>query len=94
MSAPRKIFLGEHLLCATQRQTAMPRPVKQRRSAENACLAAASNQPTRNWPVTEDWPKSFPRNYLRTSGKGVLYGHSERSGVLYGNHIYVVSPRS
>ena len=39
----------------------------------------------------ENWSKSFPRDYLRTSSKGVLYGHSERSGVLYGNHIYIVS---
>ena len=35
--------------------------------------------------------KSFSRDDLWTLGKGVLYGHSERSGVLYGNHIYIVS---
>ncbi len=35
-------------------------------------------------------PKSRPRNYLWISCEGVLYGHSERSGVLYGNHIYTV----
>ena len=35
-------------------------------------------------------PKSRPRNYLWISCKEVLYGHSERSGVLYGNHIYTV----
>ena len=35
-------------------------------------------------------PKSRPRNYLWISYKGVLYGHSERCGVLYGNHIYTV----
>ena len=29
---------------------------------------------------------------LWTLGKGVLYGHSESSGVLYGNHIYIVGP--
>ena len=38
----------------------------------------------------EDRPKSFPRDYLLTLGKGVLYGHLKRSGVLYGNHIYIV----
>jgi len=26
----------------------------------------------------------------RLRGKGVLYGQLERSGVLYGNHIYIV----
>jgi len=36
-------------------------------------------------------PKSRPRDYLWISCKEVLYGHSERSGVLYGNHIYTVS---
>ena len=40
----------------------------------------------------ENWAKLFPRDYLWTLGKGVLYGHSERSGVLYGNHIYTVGP--
>ena len=39
----------------------------------------------------ENWPKSFPGGYLRTSDNGVLYGHSERSGVLYGKHINIVS---
>ena len=34
----------------------------------------------------------FIRDYLWTSGKGVLYRHSERSGFLYGNHIYTVIP--
>ena len=38
----------------------------------------------------ENWPKSFPKDYLWTLGNGVLYQHSERSGVLYGNHKYVV----
>ena len=38
----------------------------------------------------ENWPKSFLRDYLWTFGKGVLYWHWERSGVLYGNHIYIV----
>jgi hypothetical protein len=38
----------------------------------------------------EKWLKSFPKNYLWTLDKGVLYGHSERSDVLYGNHIYIV----
>ena len=38
----------------------------------------------------KNWPKSFPKDYLWTLDKGVLYGHSERSGVLYGNHIYIV----
>ena len=36
-------------------------------------------------------PKSRPRNYLWISCKEVLYGHSKKSGVLYGNHIYTVS---
>ena len=37
------------------------------------------------------WATSFPRDHLWTLGKGVLYGHSERSSVLYGNHIYIVN---
>jgi hypothetical protein len=41
----------------------------------------------------ENWPNSFSGYYLWTSGKGVLYGLSERSGVLYGNHIYIVSSK-
>jgi hypothetical protein len=41
-------------------------------------------------PDKKNWPKSFPKSYLRTSGKGMLYEHSERPGVLYGNHINIV----
>ncbi len=37
----------------------------------------------------EDRPESLPRDYLWSLGKGVLYGHSERSGVLCGSHMYV-----
>ena len=45
-------------------------------------------------PKKGNGPKSFPRNYLRTSGKGVLYGHSEKSGILYGNHMHTSLPNS
>ena len=38
----------------------------------------------------ENWLKSFPEDDLWISGKGVLYGHSDSSGVLYGNHINIV----
>ena len=64
MSAPRKIFFGENLLRLTQLQTAVPRTVKRRRSAENGFLAAARNQPTRNWPITQNERKACYRNEL------------------------------
>jgi hypothetical protein len=38
----------------------------------------------------ERQPKSFAKDHLRILGQGVLYGHLERLGVLYGNHIYIV----
>jgi hypothetical protein len=47
-------------------------------------------KPYKNSNKTKIRSKSFPKDYLRASDKGVLYGHLERSGVLYGNHIYIV----
>jgi len=45
------------------------------------------------YPCSESWRPRCSKSYrlpLNDERLGVLYGHSERSSVLYGNHIYIV----
>jgi len=38
----------------------------------------------------ENWPMSFPRDYLRTSGKGGLYGQEPRTPHLMRVSLIIV----